>query len=85
MSAERKDEPRSTPYQGMSWPVRLVVYFCGGILVMAIVAMMQLRGKSDDLWWVLWIPPATGLLGVLFPQAADWLFARIADLLRFRR
>ena len=69
----------------MSWPVRLMVYFGCGIVVMAIAAMVLLRGKSDDLWWVLWIPPATGLLGVLFPQAADWLFARIADVLRFRR
>lgn len=85
MSAEPKDERRSTAYHGMSWPVRLIVYFFGGIVVMAIVAMMQLRGKSDDLWWVLWIPPATGLLGVLFPQAADWLFARLANLLRLRR
>lgn len=53
MTADRKDEQRSTPYHGMSWPVRLIVYFCGGIVVMAIVAMAQLRGKSDDLWWVL--------------------------------
>lgn len=69
----------------MTWPVRLIVYFCGGIVVMALVAMVQLRGKSDDLWWVLWIPPTCALLGVVFPQAADWLFARISDLLRWRR
>lgn len=85
MSAEKKDDSRSTLYHGMSWPVRLIVYFCCGLVLMAIVAMAQLRGKSDDLWWVLWIPPATGLLGVLFPQAADWLFARISDLLHLRR
>lgn len=85
MSAEKKDGRRPTPYHGMSWPVRLIVYFCGGLVLMAIVAMAQLRGKSDDLWWVLWIPPATGMLGVLFPQAADWLFARISDLLHRRR
>jgi hypothetical protein len=82
MSVEKEGGPRSKPYHGMSWPVRLIVYFCGGLVLMGIVA---LRGKWDDLWWSLWIPPVTGLLGVLCPQAVDWLFARISDLLHRRR
>lgn len=53
MPTEKKDERQVKPYHGMSWPVRLIVYFCCGLVLMAIVALMQLRGKSDDLWWAL--------------------------------
>lgn len=81
----REPSPQRKPYQGMLWPVRLIVYFCCGIVLMAIVALAQLRGRSDDLWWTLLIPPVTGLLGVVFPQGVDWLFARISDLLHLRR
>jgi hypothetical protein len=85
MSADPKNERPPKPYHGMSWSVRLLVYFCCGIVLMAMVAALQWKGKSGDWWWVLWIPPATGVLGVVFPQAVDWLFARLDKLLHMRR
>ncbi len=79
MKAPQEPKPERKPYHGMTWPVRLIVYSCCGLVLMAIV---QVRGRSEDLWWTLLIPPATGLLGVLFPQGVDWLFARINNVIR---
>ncbi len=73
MKAPQEPKPERKPYHGMTWPVRLIVYSCCGLVLMAIV---QVRGRSEDLWLT------TGLLGVLFPQGVDWLFARINNLIR---
>ena len=65
----------------MSWPVRFIVYGCGGVVLAGLV-LLAMRGRWDGAGWVVWIPPVTGLLGILFPRALDRLFAQITALVQ---
>lgn len=61
----------------MTWPVRVVVYGAGGVVVMGFV-VFAMRRQLDGQWCFLAIPPSTAILGDCFPRAADALFAWVS-------